>query len=211
MKFLYDFFPVLLFFLAYKLYVRISEGIIELINHLPLLDLTAGLSSDAILFATAVAIFSSLLQVSLFWLVKRRFDKSHVLTLVIITVAGGATLALRDPLFFMWKPTILNGLFALVFLGSHFIGRKTITERMMGHAIELPGEIWNRLNLAWVLFFVIGALANLYVAYNFREEVWVNFKLFGLLGLTVLFILGQSLYLARYMRTTSKDQNHQEN
>ncbi len=200
MKFLYDFFPVLLFFLAYKLYGGIPNEAIQIINALPLLDLTAGKASDAILFATGVAIISSFFQVSLFWLVNHRFEKSHLLTLVIISLAGGATLAFHDPVFIKWKPTILNGLFAMVFLGSQFIGKKSIIERMMGHAMALPAKIWNRLNLAWVVFFIAGALANLYVAYNFREETWVNFKLFGLLGLTLLFVVGQAIYLARHMQ-----------
>jgi intracellular septation protein len=95
---------------------------------------------------------------------------------------------------------VVNWLFAGVFLGSQFVGKKTLVERFMGANITLPALVWGRLNLSWTTFFVFLGLANLYVVYNFDTETWVNFKLFGMLGLTVLFILGQGLYLSRYMK-----------
>ncbi len=173
MKLLYDFFPILLFFVAYKLY--------------------------GIYVATATAIVATILQVALFWLRHRRVEKMHVITLAIIVLFGGATLLLKDPVFIKWKPTVAYWLFAAVFLGSQFIGGKSLVERMMGHAIQTTRTVWQRLNLAWVVFFVAMGLVNLYVAYHYSEDTWVNFKLFGLMGLTFLFVLAQGVVLARFI------------
>ncbi len=173
MKLLFDFFPVVLFFVAYKMY--------------------------GFFVGTAVAIGATFLQVGLFWLRHRRFETTHLVVLAIVTLFGGATLLLDDPIFFKWKPTVAYWLFAAAFLGSQFIGSKSITERMMSHAVQAPSAVWTRLNLAWVVFFALMGLLNIYVAYNFSEDTWVNFKLFGILGLTLLFVLGQGVVLARYM------------
>ena len=173
MKLLYDFFPILLFFIAYKAY--------------------------DIYVATAVAIAAAFVQVGLYWVKHRRFENTHLLTLGLLVVFGGLTLALHDPVFIKWKPTLVNWLFAIGFLGSHFIGRKPLVERMMGHAVTLPAPIWSRLNQAWIWFFVVMGVLNLYVAYNFSEDTWVNFKLFGMLGLTLAFVIAQSLYLSRHL------------
>ena len=113
-------------------------------------------------------------------------------------VLGGATLLLHDKRFIMWKPTAVNWVFGLTFLGSQFIGEKNLVRRMMEHAISLPSAIWIRLNLSWALFFFALGLANLYVAFNFAEDIWVKFKLFGMMGLTLIFVVGQSIYLARH-------------
>ncbi len=199
MKFLFDYLPVLLFFAVYKLYAQIPSDLIQAVNTLPWLHLTPGEAGDAIYLATATAMLASVLQVGLYWLRHRRFERMHLISLALITVFGGATLMLQDPLFIKWKPTILNWAFGAVFLGSQFLGARTLVERMMGHAVAVPREIWRRINLAWVAFFAGAGLANLLVAYRFSEEAWVNFKLFGLLGLTLVFVFAQALYLARYM------------
>ncbi len=175
MKFLFDFFPIILFFIAYKVY--------------------------DIYVATAVAIVAALLQTGLFWLKHRRTEKMHLVTLVLLIVFGGLTLLLHDPVFIKWKPTVVNWLFAIVFLGSAFIGKATLVERMMSHAIKAPAPVWSRLNFAWVLFFLAMGLINLYVAFNYSENTWVNFKLFGMMGLTLVFVFAQAFYLSRYMET----------
>ena len=175
MKFLFDLFPIVLFFVAYKMY--------------------------DIYVATAVAIGAAFLQTGLFWLKNRKFEKMHVITLAILVVFGGLTLLLRDPVFIKWKPTVVNWLFGATFLGSRFIGDKTLVERMMSHAITAPKQVWQHLNWAWVTFFIAMGLLNIYVAYNFSEETWVNFKLFGMMGLTLVFVFGQAFYLSRYMET----------
>jgi intracellular septation protein len=200
MTFLYDFFPVLLFFAVYKLYAALPPSLIDAANLLPFVSLAPGRASDAIYMATVVAILASAMQVSLDWLRHNRFEKTHLISLAVITIFGGATLALQDPWFIKWKPTILNWLFAAGFLASQFWGEKTLIERMMSHAVTVPRSIWRRVNLGWIGFFLTAGLANILVAYRFSEETWVNFKLFGLLGLTLAFVLAQALYLSRHMQ-----------
>jgi intracellular septation protein len=206
MKFLYDFFPVILFFIAYKIFPGLSPETIAPVNQLTALGLDPAASSHAILFATLVAIIASFIQVSLYRMRHGRFERMHLVSLGILTLVGGATLVLRDPIYFMWKPTLLNWLFALVFLGSMWIGRKPLVERMMGGSISVPSEIWKRLKLAWVGFFILTGVLNILVAYQFSEEAWVNFKMFGLLGLTVIFIFLQAFYLARYMPEAASEE-----
>ncbi len=174
MKFLFDFFPILLFFVAYKAY--------------------------DIYVATAVMIVATFIQVSWSWLQFRRVEKMHLITLVLITVLGGATLILRDPAFIMWKPSIINWAFGAVFIGSQFIGKKPIVQRMMESNVELPAHIWPRLNSAWAIFFIILGFLNLYVFKNYDEETWVNFKLFGMIGLTFVFIIGQAFFIGKYIK-----------
>jgi len=174
MKFLFDLLPVVLFFIAYKL--------------------------DGIYVATAVLIVTSLAQVAWLWFRHGRVERMPLITALLVLLLGGATLLLHDETFVKWKPTVVNWLFALVFLGSQFIGGKTLVERMMASAIDLPAEIWSRLNSLWVAFFALMGAANLYVAFNFTTDIWVDFKLFGMLGLTLVFVVLQSFYLARYLK-----------
>lgn len=180
MKFLFDFFPVLLFFVAYKLF--------------------------DIYVATASIIVATFVQVGVFWLMHRRFQTSHLVTLVLVAIFGGATLMLHDPNFIKWKPTVLNWLFAAAFFGSQFIGERSLVQRMMDQAVALPAPIWLRLNLSWVVFFILMGLANLYVAFTFSEDTWVNFKLFGMMGLTLLFVVLQAVFISRHtIETTGTD------
>ena len=178
MKFLFDFFPIALFFITFKFYDDPQEGVLA---------------------ATAVAIIATILQVLLFWLKNRRVEKMHIITLVLITVLGGATLILKDPVFIKWKPTAVNWMFAIAFLGSQFVGEKPFVKRMMAHAVELPEQVWMKLNFAWVVFFTAMGFANLYVAFNYDLSTWVDFKTYGMLGLTVLFVILQAIYLAKHM------------
>ena len=176
MKLFLDFFPIVLFFAAYKL-------------------------AD-IYVATLAAIVGSVLLVAFTWLTRRKVETMHLISMVLIVVFGGLTWYLRDPTFIKLKPTVLNWLFATVFLGSHFIGKKTIIQRMLSSQITLPAPVWSRLNLAWTSYFIVIGAANIYVAYNYEEAVWVNIKLFGMMGLTFVFVLLQSFYLSRYLTDT---------
>ncbi|MEX2353530.1 MAG: septation protein A, partial [Gammaproteobacteria bacterium] len=155
--------------------------------------------SQRMYIATAAAIVAVIIQVSVFWIINRRFEKMHLITLVIILVLGGLTLLLQDKRFFMWKPTVVYWLFALAFLLSEFIGTKPLIRRMMNHAITIPENIWYTLNRSWVAFFIFSGAINLYVAYDFSEAAWVNFKMFGILGLTLLFAIGQAFFLAQHI------------
>jgi len=119
---------------------------------------------------------------------------------VLVLVFGGLTLLIHDATFIKWKPTIVNLLFAGAFVASQFMRGPTIVQRLMGENLQLkPESLWTRLNLMWVAFFLVCAALNLYVAYNYSEDTWVNFKLFGLMGLTIVFALGQGFWLARHM------------
>ncbi len=202
MKLLFDFFPVLLFFIIYKIYSTIPPDVIHAINPLLPMTLRAGDPNDAIFLATAVAIVASFLQVGLHWIRQRRFEIMHLVSLALITLFGGATLIFHNPEFIKWNPTILNWLFAAAFLGSQFIGNKPLIERLMSHAISVPAKTWRKLNLGWIGFFLVSGALNLWVAYQFSQETWVNFKLFGLLGLSIGFIVAQAIYLARFMQET---------
>ena len=124
----------------------------------------------------------------------------HLVSLVLVILLGGATVLFGNSEFIKWKPTIVNGLFAIAFLGSQFIGERNVIERMMGDKIELPFKVWRTLNLAWVAFFIFSGAVNLYVAFSFSEEIWVDFKLFGLLGMTVVFIILQGIYLSSHLQ-----------
>jgi intracellular septation protein len=208
MKQLFDFLPILLFFILYKFYLDLPDDLILGINAwVPLMDLTPGQSSDAIYLATLAAIVVTLIQVGLAAIIVKKVEKMPLITLVLLVVFGGATLALKDPAFIQWKPTAINWLFALVFLGSHVIGKKPLIQRMMGHA-----RVWVQLNLAWIGFFVVSGIANMIVApeidpfgLQFSEDTWVDFKLFGLMGMTIAFVIAQAFFLARYMPDSDKE------
>ena len=180
MKFLVDFFPILLFFIAFKLY--------------------------DIYVATAVAMLASLFQVGFSWKKHHRIETMPLVTLALILILGGATLLLHDETFIKWKPTVVNWAFALAFLASQFIGKKNFIQRMMEEHVTLTSPVhWTRLNIAWIIFFVGLGFLNLYVAFNFDTDTWVNFKLFGMMGLTFLFVIAQSFYLAQYMVSDEDD------
>ena len=179
MKFLFDLLPVAVFFIAY--YAPENR-------------------EQAIYIATAAAVVASVAQTVGFRLFTGKTEKMHLITLAIILVLGGITLLLQDKRFWFWKPTLVNWLFAAAFLGSQFVGERPLIERMLSQAAAAPRRVWLRLNLAWVAFFLFLGALNLYVAFRFAEHVWVNFKLFGLLGLTLLFAVAQAFYLVPYLK-----------
>ncbi|GAB6389873.1 septation protein A [Stutzerimonas marianensis] len=182
-----DFVPLLLFFIVYKLEPRAIE--------LAGFNLTLG----GIFSATAVLIISSLIVYSALFVHQRRLEKSQWLTLGACLLFGGLTLALHSETILKWKAPVLNWLFALAFLISQFVGDRPLIQRMMGHAVELPAHQWARLNVAWVLFFLICGSANLFVAFVY-PAIWVDFKVFGSLGLTLLFMAAQAVFLVRHMQ-----------
>ncbi|GAD64284.1 putative intracellular septation protein A [Aquipseudomonas alcaligenes NBRC 14159] len=189
-----DFIPLILFFIVYKLDPRNVE--------------LAGQAFElgGIFSATAVLIISSILVYGTLFLVQRKLEKGQWLTLVACLVFGGMTLAFHSETFLKWKAPVVNWLFALGFAGSHFIGDKVLIQRVMGHAIQLPQAIWTRLNLAWIAFFVFSGCANLFVAFTFHD-IWVDFKVFGSLGMTVLFLVAQGVYLARHIHDDAPQQS----
>ena len=179
MKFLFDLFPVIVFFAAFKL-------------------------AD-IYVATTTAIAATFLQVG--WLKLRRKPVEPMLwaSLGLIVVFGGATLLLRDETFIKWKPTVLYWLFGAVLVVSETIFRKNLIRTMLGAQVQLPDPVWTKLNWSWVAFFAFMGVANLYVAFSFTTDLWVNFKLFGGMGLMLLFVLGQALFLALHVEDGSEE------
>ena len=173
MKFLFDLFPVLLFFVAFKL-------------------------AD-VYVATGVAIGATVLQVVWLKLRGKRVEPMLWASLAIIGVFGSATLLLQDETFIKWKPTVLYWLFSAVLVASALLFRRNLIRAMLSGQVRLPEAVWSRLNLSWAGFFAFMGAANLYVAYTFSTDLWVNFKLFGGLGLMLLFIVAQSLVLAKYV------------
>jgi intracellular septation protein len=174
MKLLFDLFPVVLFFVAYK--------------------------ASGIYVATAVAIVASIAQIGWLLVRGRRVEGMQWTSLAIIVLFGGMTLLLQDETFIKWKPTVLYGLFALVLGGAQLLFRRNLIRSAMGRQISLPEPVWSRLNLLWSLFFVVMAGLNLFVAYRFPTDVWVDFKLFGTTGLTLAFVLVQALYVGRHVQ-----------
>ena len=171
MQFLIDLLPVIAFFIAYKM---------------------AG-----IFVATAVLIVGVLIQTAVSWIRHRKVSGMLLTSAILVVVFGGLTLLIHDATFIKWKPSIVSWLFAAAFLASQFMRGQPIIQRMLSENVALDTMDWKRLNLMWAVFFVIQGVLNLYVAYNFDEATWVNFKLFGLMGLTLLFALAQGVWISR--------------
>ncbi len=182
MKLLFDLFPLLIFFGTFKFY-----------------DIYA---------ATGAAIIATFIQVTVFWMKNRRFESMHIITLVIITFFGGLTILLKDDVFIKWKPTVVNWLFSGVIVGMLLFAKKSALEYVMGKQIALPDVVWKSLNRAWAIFFLVMGGLNLYVAFYYnadadaatRTATWVNFKVFGLLGLTLAFIIVQMFFLSKHIK-----------
>ncbi len=187
--FLFDLLPVILFFIAFKYY--------------------------GIYAATWVGILSTLVQVTVYRFTQKQWDKMQVVTLLVFLVFGGMTLYFHNPIFVKWKPTIVFWVFAVVLLGSHFIGSKPLMQRILEGAMSnsknkeragqlqsvfIPVEVGKKLNLAWTLFFVVLGAVNLYVAYQFDDSVWVHFKLYGITTATLIFSVLQTVFLMKYLK-----------
>lgn len=166
-----------------------------LVDYIPLVVFILAYFYQDIFFATGMLMVAMPVVLVLQWLMTKKINKIYAASTVLVLVLGGATLVFRNPTFLYWKPTVLNWLIAIVFLGSQWIGDKTVAQRMLENAAELSADQWIRLNQIWVVFFSIVGGINLYVAYNFSEAFWVKFKLFGMLGLTLVFVIIQSVWL----------------
>src|SRR4051794_38020089 len=175
MKLLLDFFPIILFFVAFKF---------------------AG-----IYVATGVAIVATVIQIAWLRHSTGKVEPMQWVSLAVIVLFGGATIALHNDTFIKWKPTVLYWLMGGALLAGQVFFRKNLLKSLMGSQLVLPDPVWRVTNWSWIVFFsVLGAL-NLWVAFNFDTDTWVNFKLFGGMGLMVLFILGQAVYLGRHIKT----------
>ena len=178
-KFLFDLFPVILFFVAYKV-------------------------AD-IYVATGVAIAATFLQIGWLWLRRRKIENMLWVSLAVIVVFGGATLLLQNETFIKWKPTVLYWLFAAVLAAAQLAFRKNLIRSMMETQVALPEPVWIRLLASWITFFAVMGAINLMVAYNYSTDTWVNFKLFGGIGLMLVFVVLQALMISRYVEEKKAD------
>jgi len=174
-KLLFDLFPLILFFAAFRyadLYV-----------------------------ATGVAMAAAVAQIAWLKLRGAGIEAMHWINLSVIVVFGGATLLLQNDAFIKWKPTVLYWVFAAILLGAQWFLGRNLMQKLMGTQIQLPARVWTRLTYVWAGFFVTSGLLNLYVAFSghFTESQWVNFKVFGLMVLLIVFVIAQSLWLGRHM------------
>ena len=173
------------------------------VDYLPILVFFGAYFYKGIYFATAVLMVVMPIVLAVQWAITRKINKIYLSSTLLVLFLGGLTIALKNPLFLYWKPTVLNWIIGLVFLGSQFIGAKPIVQRMLGGVAKLDGDQWRRLNALWVGFFVTVGFVNLYVAYTFSEPTWVRFKLFGMLGLTIVFVIVQTIWLSMMMDKAS--------
>lgn len=203
MKLLFDLFPVILFFAVFKFAGAQPEAAQAFASHyLAFLVADGEITAQQapILLSTAVAILATLAQVLWLLLRRRRVDTMLWVSLVIIVVFGGATIYFHDEMFIKWKPTVLYWCFALALIGAQLVLRKNLIRSLMGQQMSLPDPVWDKLNLAWSAFFAAMGALNLYIAFNFPLELWVNFKMFGFIGLMIAFVIAQTAYLSRYLK-----------
>lgn len=179
MKFLFDLFPVILFFVGFKLY--------------------------GIFIATAIAIIATIAQIIYSKIRHGKIEKMLLVNGAIISVLGGITLLLHDKTYILWKPTVLYWLLAAVLLISDLFFKKNFIRQMMGKMLNPPARVWHKLNLAWVVFLILLGFLNLYVAFNFSLNAWVNFKLFGVTGMMFVFVIAQTLLLKNYLIEPDED------
>ena len=203
MKLLFDLLPVILFFVTYKVagsFPHQSLAIAGSALGWMVGDGTVPDGQAPILLATAVAIVASLLQVGWLLVRGRRVDPMLWVSLAVIVVFGGATIWFHDETFIKWKPSILYWLFGAALLLGHVVWKRNLLKSLLGTQLDVPVPVWGRLLWAWIAFFGVMGIVNLAVAYSVSTDTWVNFKLFGLFGLTLVFTLGIGVYLARHMK-----------
>jgi intracellular septation protein len=204
MKLLFDFLPILLFFGAFKYAEGQKDWAAQFATeHLGFVVSggVVGPNEAPVLLATVVVIVATLAQIG--WLVARgrKVDMMLWVSLGLVVVLGGATIWFHSETFIKWKPSVLYWAMGLGFWISRAVFRKNLLQTLMGEQLQLPAAVWQRLNFAWIAFFGLMGLANIYVAYTFSTAAWVNFKLFGGIGLMLLFTLAQGLYLSRYLQS----------
>ncbi len=183
MKFLFDFLPALAFLIALFIPENREEGVY---------------------LATKVLIITSFLQVVISWAITRKLEKQYLIIFAVVLVLGSATLLLNDERFIKWKPTIVFWIFATICVGSEFIGNSNISQRLMGKMFDAPKDIWQKVNISFIVFFVLLGFINLYVASQYDTETWAFFKVFGIMAINFIYIFGLVLYMSRYMIDTEQ-------
>lgn len=198
LKILFDLFPIILFFVAYQYGASHPADASAWLAALGI-TLDSG-AKPGVYLATVVAIAATFMQIAWAWIKYRKIDTMLWVSLALIVVFGGATLLLHDETFIKWKPTVLYWLFALSLGLAPMLFERNLIRLMMEKNVTLPDPVWTRLNLAWAAFFTLMGVANLWVAMNYSTDAWVNFKMFGSVGLMLAFIIGQTVYLSRHIK-----------
>lgn len=188
MKQFIDFLPLIIFFIITKMAPR----------DVTLLGYT--FEFGGVISATAVLILSSIIIYGLLWYKQKSLEKGQIFTVSALIILGGMTVLFRDETFLKWKAPLVNWIFSVVFLGSQFIGSKPLIERMLSHAMSLPKPVWYNVNLSWAIFFGLMGVANWVAAFIIPGDFWIDFKVFGNLGLTLIFTIVQFSFLSRYLK-----------
>ena len=203
MKIFFDFLPVILFFGTFKY----AEGNADwaarfTTEHLGFVVSggVVGTEEAPVLLATLIVIIATLVQVAVQLLRGKKVDMMLWITFGLVVVLGGATIWFHNPTFIKWKPSVLYWAMALGFWVSHAIFHKNLLQTLIGEQLDLPASVWQRLNFAWVAFFGLMGLLNLYVAYSYSTSVWASFKAFGATGLMLVFMVAQGFYLSRHLK-----------
>jgi intracellular septation protein len=202
MKLFLDFLPIILFFGVFKVADLHAEAAARFATeHLGFVVSggVVGVDEAPVLLATVVVMVATLLQIAVLLALRRKVDTMLWVTFALITVLGGATVWFHDPTFIKWKPSVLDwAMAAALWAGPVFFG-KNLLQTVIGNQLELPRPVWQRLNIAWILFFVLMGIANLWVAYTFSTSTWATFKVFGITGLMLVFMVAQGFYVSRYL------------
>ena len=208
MKILLDFLPILLFFGTFKYAEAHKEWAARFASeHFGFLVSggVVGTGEAPVLLATLVVMVATIIQILILLARGKKIDMMLWISLALVVVLGGATVWFHSETFIKWKPSVLYWAMGLSFWISQTFFRKNLLQAMMGAQLELPSSVWQRLNFAWIAFFALMGLLNLYVAYSFDTATWVNFKLFGGMGLMLVFTLAQGIYLTRHIKPDEAD------
>lgn len=198
MKLLFDLFPVILFFAAFKYSEKNPETAATWVATL-LGSALVDAKQAPILLATVVVIAATVAQIAWVHFRHGKVDKMLWISLGLVVVFGGLTLVFQNEAFIKWKPTILYWVFAVSMAFSALVLRKNPMKAMLGEQLNLPDAVWSKVNLSWIAFFAVMGVLNLVIAFNFPTDTWVNFKLFGGMGLMLVFVLAQGMFLSKYM------------
>jgi intracellular septation protein len=201
MKFLFDLFPVILFFITLKVAEKTASASLVLSKVLTTIGITATVKPSLvpIMLATVAVIIGSIIQIIWAKFKYKQVDKTLWMSAILVVLLGGMTLYFQNDAFIKWKPTVLYWIFTTVLLLAYWIGKKNIIKTMVGKEVKLPELIWIKLNYAWAIFFALLGCLNLYVAFNFSIDTWASFKLFGTMILMFSFIVIQSLFIKKYL------------
>ncbi|MFZ6644183.1 septation protein A [Undibacterium sp. TJN25] len=206
MKFLFDLFPVILFFVTFKWGESHVPQAQDLASHYLSGLISGGIATPdqaPILLATAIAMLASVLQIGYLLARRKKVDAMLWISFIIISVFGSLTIYFHSETFIKWKPTVLYWCYGAALFMGQYIFRKNLIRTAMESQIKMPDLIWSRLGIVWIGYCIIMGFANIFVAFNFSTDTWVNFKLISIVAIMPAFVVAQSLFLSKYMEETA--------